>query len=61
MKVRITKSNLVGLIAKAQNIVEKRNTMPILVNILMDAENSRLKVFATNLEVSLTDEVDVTV
>ncbi|MCB9027167.1 MAG: DNA polymerase III subunit beta [Bdellovibrionaceae bacterium] len=61
MKVKIQKSGLVGLLAKAQNIVEKRNTMPILVNVLMDAEKSTLKVFATNLEVSLTDEVEVKV
>ena len=61
MKIKIQKLSLVGLLAKAQNIVEKRNTMPILVNVLMDAEKSTLKVFATNLEVSLTDEVDVDV
>ncbi len=61
MKVKIQKVDLINLISKAQNIVEKRNTMPILVNILMDAENSNLRVFATNLEVSLTDEVDVTI
>jgi DNA polymerase-3 subunit beta len=57
MKVTINKNDLLNLIGKTQNIVEKRNTMPILVNILLDAQKGRLKVFATNLEVSLTDEV----
>ncbi len=61
MKIKIQKSELIGLISKAQNIVEKRNTMPILVNILIEAENSNLRVFATNLEVSLTDELEVVV
>ena len=61
MKIKILKNELANLIAKAQNIVEKRNTMPILVNILMEAEKSQLRVFATNLEVSLTDEIEVTV
>ncbi|MEQ1663908.1 MAG: DNA polymerase III subunit beta [Bdellovibrionales bacterium] len=61
MKLKIDKTKLLGLISKTQNIVEKRNTMPILVNILLDAQNGRLKVYATNLEVSLTDEVEAEV
>ncbi len=62
MKVSIKKSDLLNLISKTQNIVEKRNTMPVLINVLLDAQKDRLKVFATNLEVSLTDEIkaDVT-
>ncbi len=54
MKIEIEKSDLLNLIAKTQNIVEKRNTMPVLVNVLLEAAGSKLKVFATNLEVSLT-------
>lgn len=57
MKLEIEKKDLLNLIGKTQNIVEKRNTMPILVNILLDAEDDSIKVFATDLEVSLTDQV----
>lgn len=57
MKIKVAKHDLVALIARTQNIVEKRNTMPILVNVLLEASNNKLKVFATNLEVSLTDEI----
>lgn len=57
MKVEIEKKDLLALIGKTQNIVEKRNTMPILVNILLEADDGVLKVFATDLEVSLTDQV----
>lgn len=57
MKIEIEKKDLLSLIGKTQNIVEKRNTMPILVNILLEAEGNKVKVFATDLEVSLTDEV----
>ncbi len=57
MKLKIEKKELINLLAKTQNIVDKRNTMPILVNVLFDANKGRLKVFATDLEVSLTDEV----
>lgn len=55
MKLEIEKKDLLNLIGKTQNIVEKRNTMPILVNILLETGNETLKVFATDLEVSLTD------
>lgn len=61
MKVSIQKNDLLNLIGKTQNIVEKRNTMPILVNVLLDAQKNKLKVFATNLEVSLTDEIEAEV
>lgn len=61
MKIEIEKKDLQNLIGKTQNIVEKRNTMPILVNILLEAEGKTLKVFATDLEVSLTDQVAATV
>lgn len=59
MEFKIEKSDLVSLLIKTQSIVEKRNTMPILVNVLLHAENNTLKIFATDLEVSLTDEVKI--
>jgi DNA polymerase-3 subunit beta len=61
MEFKIEKSDLVSVLIKTQSIVEKRNTMPILVNILLQAENEKLKVFATDLEVSLTDECNIKV
>mgnify|MGYP001081631039 CR=1 FL=1 len=57
MDIKIKKNDLLEILAKTQNIVEKRNTMPILVNVLMEAKNDKLKIYATDLEVSLTDEV----
>lgn len=61
MKIEIDKKELLNLIGKTQNIVEKRNTMPVLVNVLLDAEQSFLRVFATDLEVSLTDQASAKV
>jgi len=57
MKLKIERSDFVTLLFRAQNIAEKRNTMPILINVLLDAKEDRLKVFVTDLELSLTDEV----
>ena len=59
MMIEVEKKDLISLLGKTQNIVEKRNTMPILVNVLLECDNGRLKVFATDLEVSLTDEIPV--
>ncbi|MBC7752772.1 MAG: DNA polymerase III subunit beta [Moraxellaceae bacterium] len=55
MKIEIQKKDLLSLLSKTLNIVEKRNTMPILVNVLLEASGSSLKAYATDLEVSLTD------
>src|SRR3954469_23228652 len=57
MKLSVEKKDLINVIARAQNIVEKRNTMPILVNVLLEAKDEGLRGFATDLEVSLTDEI----
>jgi len=57
MKLVVEKKDLLNVIARAQNIVEKRNTMPILVNVLLDADSQRCRGFATDLEVSLADEI----
>lgn len=59
MMIEVEKKDFMSLLGKTQNIVEKRNTMPILVNVLLEAGQGRLKVFATDLEVSLTDEISV--
>ena len=55
MKIEIQKKDLLNLLSRTQNIVEKRNTMPILINVLLDAQDNQLKAYATDLEVSLTD------
>ena len=57
MKIEIEKKDLMNLIGRTQNIVEKRNTMPVLMNVLLEADQDSLRVFATDLEVSLTDAV----
>ncbi len=59
MKIKITKTNLLNLLGKTQNIAEKKVTMPVLINVLLKAQNDKLKIFATDLEVSLTDEESV--
>ncbi len=61
MKFRIDKKNIMNLLVKTQNIAEKKTTMPSLINVLLKAGENKLKIFVTNLEVSLTDEVETEV
>jgi DNA polymerase-3 subunit beta len=51
MDFKIEREELLRGIQKAQNIVEKRTTMPILSNILLEVQNSSLAVTATDLEI----------
>ena len=53
MKTSLNRDALFTLIAKAQNIVDKRNTMPVLSNVLIKAKDNTLKLYATDLEVSI--------
>lgn len=53
MKFNIRKENILRELQMLQGIVEKRNTMPILANILIKAEGNLLEITGTDLEVGL--------
>ncbi|MBW2542098.1 MAG: DNA polymerase III subunit beta [Deltaproteobacteria bacterium] len=56
MKLTISKSELQKGLTRIQSVVEKRNTMPILANALLDASNKKSKTLtlaATDLEVGI--------
>lgn len=53
MKFSIMKENILDELQLLQGIVEKRNTMPILANILMKAERTEVDLTGTDLEVGL--------
>jgi len=55
MRFTIDKSGFIKLLQKIQGIVEKRNTMPILANVLLEAEEGVITVMATDLEVFIKD------
>ncbi|MBP9837574.1 MAG: DNA polymerase III subunit beta [Proteobacteria bacterium] len=58
MLLSIEKDKLSRLLHLAHSVVERKNTMPILANIKLTADKKKLSFAATNLEVSLTGEVD---
>mgnify|MGYP005849416357 CR=1 FL=1 len=53
MEIKINKESLLEGIGRTQSIVERRATMPILANILLEAEEGSLTIKATDLEVGL--------
>lgn len=61
MEIKIMKEAFQKALALTQNVVEKKTTMPILANVLMEAENKQLKISATDLEVGLCIETAVEV
>jgi len=53
MKIRMARSELLTALQRVQGVVEKRTTMPILSNLLIEAQGGEVQVFATDLEIGL--------
>ncbi|MHB8481325.1 MAG: DNA polymerase III subunit beta [Nitrospiria bacterium] len=55
MKICIERRELLKGLQRVQGVVEKRNTMPILSNILLDAEkgDQTVSLFATDMEIAI--------
>ena len=51
MKVKIARDELLTALQRVQGVVEKRNTMPSLANVLLEAKPEGLDVLATDLEI----------
>jgi DNA polymerase-3 subunit beta len=61
MDIIVTKNDLAGALAQVQGIVEKKNTVPILSSVLLEARGSELAVSATDLEIFLRSRYQVQV
>ncbi|MBX7147555.1 DNA polymerase III subunit beta [bacterium] len=61
MEFKITREQFLETLAKAMGVVEKKNTMPVLSNVLLEADKHGLKVSATDLEVTFITQVPATV
>src|SRR3974390_2979624 len=54
MKVTVERSELLKSLGHVHRVVERRNTIPILANVLLHADNSKLSLKATDLDVEVT-------
>ncbi|SUZ30565.1 DNA polymerase III subunit beta [Roseibaca ekhonensis] len=55
MKISIERAALLKAVAQAQSVVERRNTIPILANVLIEAEEAQVSFRATDLDVEVVD------
>ena len=57
MKFIIDKIDIFKSLSHVQSIVEKKNTLPILSNVLIKAKNGKLNIIATDLDLVFYDEL----
>ena len=61
MKTTIERSAFLKALNHVQSVVERRNTIPILSNVLLEAENGVLTLTATDLEIEVRERVEAEV
>lgn len=57
MKITVERAILLKALAHVQSVVERRNTIPILANVLIAAQDGVLRLTATDMEIALVEEV----
>ncbi|WP_420960402.1 DNA polymerase III subunit beta [Brucella sp. IR073] len=55
MRVALERSNLLKSLNHVHRVVERRNTIPILSNVLLNADGTSLKMKATDLDLEITE------
>ena len=55
MKISIERGTLLKALAQAQSVVERRNTIPILATVLIEAEGNTVSFRATDLDIEVVD------
>jgi DNA polymerase-3 subunit beta len=61
MELVVRKNDLLRELQLFQGIVERKNTIPILANVLLDARDGTVRFLATDLEVGLRSQCEATV
>ena len=58
MEFSIKRDALLKSLNLAQGIIEKKNTLPILSNVLLKAQEDKLFIIATDLDIVFYDTID---
>jgi DNA polymerase III subunit beta len=61
MKATIERANLLKSLGHVQSVVERRNTIPILSNVLIEASGEGLRLMATDLDLQINETVEAQV
>ena len=57
MQFDINRDLLLKSLNFVQGVVEKKNTLPILSNVLLNLKNNKLEIVATDLDIVFYDEI----
>ncbi|MFN7633662.1 MAG: DNA polymerase III subunit beta, partial [Acetobacteraceae bacterium] len=57
MKFSVDRAVLLKALAHVQSVVERRNTIPILANVMLAASDAGLRLTATDMEIAVVEEV----
>ncbi len=55
MKISLEKNTLLQALGHVQSVVERRNTIPILSNVLLTADDGRVTLVATDLDIEVSE------
>lgn len=61
MKFKVEKSIIAKSLAHVQSVVERRTTIPVLANVKLEAADDRLRLTATDTEISITETIAATI
>jgi DNA polymerase-3 subunit beta len=61
MKVTIERSTFLKALSHVQSVVERRNTIPILSNVMIEAGKGRMKLTATDLDMEIVETLSADV
>ena len=61
MKLTVQKDNLLKGLQKVTNIIGSKSTLPVLANVMLEAENDRLILTTTDLEVRISTRIEAKV
>ena len=57
MEFKIDRDVFLKSLAHVQGVVEKKNTLPILGNVMLEANENFLKITATDLDIIITEKL----
>ncbi len=61
MKFKISRSNFFKTLSHLQGIVDKKNSLPILANILIEAKDNQLILSSTDMDISIIEKLNCSV
>src|SRR5450755_2674294 len=57
MKINVERGAFLKALGHVQSVVERRNTIPILSNVMIDAAKGQLKLTATDLDIEIVESL----